>query len=82
MAQDIEFPEGSFIESDPLDGKPDSEDYSGYTGKEGVSATHFYRKTVCHPGALQPFFTKTVTRSRFSYQRHQRLAAWSSYFLP
>ncbi|KAG9238196.1 hypothetical protein BJ875DRAFT_437669 [Amylocarpus encephaloides] len=28
------------------DSDPDDEDYSGYTGNEGVSATHFYRRTV------------------------------------
>ena len=31
---------------------PDDEEYSGYTGNEGVSATHFYRRTVRTPMKL------------------------------
>ncbi|WEW59015.1 hypothetical protein PRK78_004483 [Emydomyces testavorans] len=34
------------IQKNVISGIPDSEDYSGYTGNEGVSATHFYKKTV------------------------------------
>lgn len=28
--------------------RPDKEEYSGYTGNEGVSTTHFYRRTVSY----------------------------------
>lgn len=45
--KDLEFDEKDFIQKDPFENKaPDSEDYSGYTGNEGVSTTHFYHRTV------------------------------------
>jgi hypothetical protein len=38
------------IQENPFDKvDPDDEEYSGYTGNEGVSATHFYRRTVRTP---------------------------------
>lgn len=47
VARDLEFKEELFIQHEPFKGaEPDDEDYSGYTGNEGVSATHFYRRTV------------------------------------
>jgi hypothetical protein len=45
--KDLEFDEKDFIQKEPFENKaPDAEDYSGYTGNEGVSATHFYHRTV------------------------------------
>lgn len=47
LIRDVKFGLEMFIEKDPFRGvEPDDEDYSGYTGNEGVSTTHFYRKTV------------------------------------
>lgn len=47
VAQDLEFKEELFIQHEPFKGaEPDDEDYSGFTGNEGVSATHFYHRTV------------------------------------
>jgi hypothetical protein len=47
VAKDLEFDEESFIQVDALaDEDPDDEDYSGFTGNEGVSTTHFYHRTV------------------------------------
>lgn len=47
IAEELDFDENLFIQQDPFNNKqPDEEDYSGYTGNEGVSATHFYRRTV------------------------------------
>lgn len=44
---DIAFDEENFIQEEPLkDEEPDEEDFSGFTGNEGVSATHFYHRTV------------------------------------
>lgn len=40
------FDESCLIQADPFDEYPDHEEWSGPTGNEGVSATHFYRKTV------------------------------------
>lgn len=47
VARDLEFKEELFIQHEPFKGaEPDDEDYSGFTGNEGVSATHFYHRTV------------------------------------
>lgn len=47
VAQDLDSMKTFLIQEDPFEGMdPDDEDYSGYTGNEGVSATHFYHKTV------------------------------------
>lgn len=48
VAHDLDFDESLFVQNRPLtDQAPDrEEDYSGYTGNEGVSATHFYHRTV------------------------------------
>jgi len=47
LTEDLEIDMETFIERDPFrDISPDAEDYSGYTGNEGVSTTHFYRRTV------------------------------------
>lgn len=36
-----------FIQQDLFNDHPDEEEFSGFTGNEGTSATHFYRQTVC-----------------------------------
>lgn len=47
VATDLAFDETTLIPEDPFKKiKPDDEDYSGYTGNEGVSTTHFYHRTV------------------------------------
>lgn len=47
VAKDIVYSDVGFIQEQPFDDvAPDDEDYSGYTGNEGVSATHFYHRTV------------------------------------
>ncbi|TVY44089.1 hypothetical protein LOCC1_G004493, partial [Lachnellula occidentalis] len=47
VAKDLTFDEGTLIQADALaDADPDDEDYSGFTGNEGVSTTHFYHRTV------------------------------------
>jgi hypothetical protein len=47
VAEGIDINEEEFLEDDPFKGRtPDDEDYSGYTGNEGVSATHWYRDSV------------------------------------
>jgi 2-oxoglutarate-Fe(II)-dependent oxygenase superfamily protein len=35
-----------FVQDDPFNDDPDDEDFGGYTGNEGATATHFYRRTV------------------------------------
>lgn len=47
VTKDLEFDDENFIQEEPFESiDPDEEDYSGYTGNEGVSATHFYSRTV------------------------------------
>jgi hypothetical protein len=47
VAKDLEFDEDLFIQEDPFGNEaPDDEEYSGYTGNEGVSATHVYNRTA------------------------------------
>jgi hypothetical protein len=47
VAKDLEFEEENFTKEDPFEEvAPDDEEYSGYTGNEGVSTIHFYRRTV------------------------------------
>lgn len=47
IAQGLDFDEKHFVQESPFDNvDPDDEDYSGFTGNEGVSATHFYHRTV------------------------------------
>lgn len=47
LDKNLDFDESFFIQADPFENEePDDEEYSGYTGNEGVSATHFYHRTV------------------------------------
>jgi len=47
IASDVPFDEHRIVQTDPFADDPDFEDWSGPTGNEGVSTTHYYRKTVC-----------------------------------
>ncbi len=47
VARDLDFKDGDFIQEQLFkDLQPDDEEYSGFTGNEGVSATHFYHRMV------------------------------------
>lgn len=46
IGEDIEVDEEDILQSDPFARDPDDEDYEGFTGNEGASATHWYRETV------------------------------------
>lgn len=47
VEKDLSFDEDFFIQADAFENEePDDEEYSGFTGNEGVSATHFYHRTV------------------------------------
>ena len=48
LAHRIRLDEGDIVQEEPFARDPDKEDYSGYTGNEGVSATHWYNDTVSH----------------------------------
>ncbi|KAL8644210.1 MAG: hypothetical protein Q9226_007879 [Calogaya cf. arnoldii] len=45
LAQDLSLDEETLIQDDILDRDPDHEDYQGWTGNAGASATHWYRDT-------------------------------------
>ena len=47
LAHDIALDEDAIIQEDPFDREPDKEDYEGYTGNAGASATQWYHDTVC-----------------------------------
>ncbi|RDL31044.1 uncharacterized protein BP5553_09833 [Venustampulla echinocandica] len=65
---------------------PDDEDYSGYTGNEGVSATHFYHRTIA---ILMPkthridfFLNPSSPRtSRYKYIYDERLREYATRIL-
>ncbi|KAK2754489.1 hypothetical protein FQN54_006890 [Arachnomyces sp. PD_36] len=46
VADNVSVTESFFIEDDPFGDEPDEEEYEGFTGNAGASATHIYRKTV------------------------------------
>ena len=47
LAKNIALDEDAIIQEDPFDREPDKEDYEGYTGNAGASATQWYHDTVC-----------------------------------
>ena len=49
LARDISIEEENIVQEEPFSRDPDKEDYEGYTGNEGASATHFYHDTVRRP---------------------------------
>ena len=42
-ARDLPFDKNNILQETPFERDPDDEDYSGWTGNEGVSTTHWYR---------------------------------------
>lgn len=46
LAREISINEADIAQEDPFDRDPDKEDFEGYTGNEGASATQFYHDTV------------------------------------
>ena len=52
VARDIELNISDFLYTDAFDRDPDDEEYEGYTGNEGASATHIYRETVSQLSSL------------------------------
>jgi len=47
VATNLNLGEGDFVQKEPFkDVYPDEEDYEGYTGNEGTTTTHYYRRTV------------------------------------
>ncbi|KAL8936703.1 MAG: hypothetical protein Q9211_004054 [Gyalolechia sp. 1 TL-2023] len=45
LASGIPINAEDIVQDDPFDRAPDKEDYEGYTGNAGASATHFYRNS-------------------------------------
>lgn len=45
LASGIPINADDIVQDDPFDRAPDKEDYEGYTGNAGASATHFYRNS-------------------------------------
>jgi hypothetical protein len=79
IATDLDFDQENFIQSDPFEGlEPDDEDCSGYTGNEGVTMTHFYRRTVCFPEYILLFLLTSLGRLQYSF----RNPIESTFFMP
>ena len=45
VAEELDFRTSDIVQPNVFDGEPDDEEYSGPTGNEGVTTTHFYRDT-------------------------------------
>ncbi|KUJ09541.1 uncharacterized protein LY89DRAFT_787848 [Mollisia scopiformis] len=74
VAKDLDFNENDFVQDNPFNGMPpDDEDYSGFTGNEGVSATHFYHRTVAiivPKSYRMEFFFPVKSFERLSYRSY------------
>lgn len=46
LAKELPIDEANIVQEGLFDRDPDKEDFEGYTGNEGASATHFYHDTV------------------------------------
>lgn len=46
LAREVSIDEADIVQENPFDRNPDNEDFEGYTGNEGASATQFYHDTV------------------------------------
>ncbi|KAK2858494.1 hypothetical protein FQN49_004680 [Arthroderma sp. PD_2] len=69
-----------FVQRRVLRGEPTEEDYSGYTGNEGTSVTHFYRKTVA---IIVPKSLDVDFRFRGMLPRNEAdLSTWLKRLLP
>jgi hypothetical protein len=56
VGKDLPLPENMIIQEGAFDRDPDDEDFEGFTGNEGASATHFYRETVSsHANHSDPY---------------------------
>ena len=45
-SEDIQLEKQNFLSEEPWDRLPEDEDYTGETGNEGISTTHFYKDSV------------------------------------
>jgi hypothetical protein len=54
----VPLSESQIVQDDPFDSDPDEEEFSGPTGNSGVSATHFYHRSVSPDFLLLPFAIK------------------------
>lgn len=72
LAREISIDDADIVQEDPFGRDPDKEDFEGYTGNEGASATHFYHDTVriALAGSERYYSTSALNihRSQFSYR--------------
>ena len=82
LAKGIPIKELDIVQDDPFDRAPDSEDYEGYTGNAGASATHTYRNSciVIMPRQHQTTFLLdhaiNAAKERYSRQGDVDMEAW------
>jgi hypothetical protein len=46
LLDEVPLSESHIVQKDPFLDGPDEEEFSGPTGNQGVSATHYYRRSV------------------------------------
>ena len=46
FSKEVTINNAIFVQEDPFPDEPDHEDFTGFTGNEGATATHIYRLTV------------------------------------
>ncbi len=62
LAKETPIDEADIVQENPFGRDPDKEDFEGYTGNEGASATHFYHDTVRIPVASSEHCKSISTR--------------------
>lgn len=82
LAKGIPLKEVDIVQEDPFDRNPDSEDYEGFTGNAGASATHTYRNSciVIMPRQFQtPFLldhAKKAAMGNYQSRGDVEMEAW------
>ena len=79
IATNVDLDEEDLVQEDPFkDEKPDDEDFSGYTGNEGVTSTHFYRRTCI---VVVPRSAKIDFLFESQLKRNTDVAPWANSML-
>jgi hypothetical protein len=54
LSNTVPLSKSQIMQEDPISGDPDDEDFSGPTGNYGVSATHYYHRSVSRNSHQKP----------------------------
>ncbi|EFR04196.1 hypothetical protein MGYG_07203 [Nannizzia gypsea CBS 118893] len=80
VCSEVPVENSEYIQKSVLRGTPTDEEYSGYTGNEGTSVSHFYRNTavVIVPESLNVYFRFRGIKG----SNQNELSAWLQRLLP